>query len=268
MKLPPGSKQMKINTYIAQALPSRFSGASVLVAAINETFSLRQTVETVENTCDLNDLEEFLILLHPEKSTPACRKTAEDLVSESLRSGKTPVRIVLQSLPFAGGAYRSAFPEAKGSHSVMISADLETPPELVSSMIEIEKKLPNGIVTASRWMKGGSFTGYNKVKIVCNAIFEKMLSAMFLTRMNDLTFGYRIFPTSLLKIIAWQELRHPFFLETAVVPLRLGVPFTQIPANWKPRPEGDSQNSFFANFRYFRTAFRVRFSKKDNLIRK
>ena len=95
-----------------------------------------------------------------------------------------------------------------------------------------------------------------------------MLSAMFLTRLNDLTFGFRIFPTALLRMIDWKELRHPFFLETALVPLRLGVTFSQIPANWKPRPEGDSQNSFFANFRYFRTAFRVRFAKSDNLIRK
>ena len=254
----------KTNVSVSGILPKTFSGASILVAAINETFSLRETVETVERTCDTADLREFLLLLHPDKTTPECRAVAESLVAES--AGKTPVRIVYQTLPFAGGAYRSSFPEAKGSHAVMISADLETPPELVCRMIEIAKGNPQGIVTASRWMKGGSFSGYNKVKQVCNAVFEKLMSAIFLTRLNDLTFGYRLFPTALLRAIAWKELRHPFFLETSVVPLRLGIQFTQIPANWKPRPEGDSQNSFFANFRYFKTAFRVRFSREKDLL--
>ncbi len=51
-----------------------------------------------------------------------------------------------------------------------------------------------------------------------------------------------------------------------MAPLRLAVPFTQIPANLKPRPQGDSQNSFFANFRYFKTAFRVRFTRPERLL--
>lgn len=255
---------MKLHPALEQSLPTAFENASVLVAAINETFSLRETVAVVEKTCDPADLREFLILLHPEKTTPGCRETAEALVAES--AGKTPVRIVYQTLPFAGGAYRSAFPEARGSHSVMISADLETPPELVGRMIALAKEDPRRVVTASRWMKGGSFSGYNKVKQVCNAVFEKLMSALFLTRLDDLTFGYRLFPTALLRAVAWKELRHPFFLETSVVPLRLGVPFVQIPANWKPRPEGESQNSFFANFRYFKTAFRVRFSRRSSLL--
>lgn len=255
---------MKIHSALADRLPTAFSGASILVAAINETFSLRQTVETVRRTCAPADLAEFLILLHPEKTTPECRATAEALVSES--AGTTPVRIVFQTLPFAGGAYRSAFPEAKGGHAVMMSADLETPPELVARMIEISKTEPRCIVTASRWMKGGSFRGYNKVKQVCNAVFEKTMSLLFFTRLDDLTYGYRLFPTALLRAVAWKELRHPFFLETSVVPLRLGVPFRQIPANWKPRPEGESQNSFFANFRYFKTALRVRFARRRSLL--
>ena len=256
---------MSIPPSLSGRLPDRFTGASILVAAINETFSLRETVETVERTCDPADLAEFLILLHPSKTTPECRATAEALVAES--TGKTPVRIVFQTLPFAGGAYRSAFPEAKGSHAVMMSADLETPPELVPRMIAAAKETPRGVATASRWMKGGSFEGYNKVKQVCNAVFEKTMSLLFFTRLDDLTFGYRIFPAALLRAIDWKELRHPFFLETSIVPLRLGIPFSQIPANWKPRPEGESQNSFFANFRYFKTALRVRFARRASLLR-
>lgn len=250
---------------VVARLPDAFTGASVLVAAVNETFSLRETVEELRRFCRPEDLAEILILLHPDRTTPGCRETAEALVSAS--DGRPPVRILYQALPFAGGAYRSAIPEAKGSHCVMMSADLETPPEAVGRMIAESKRAPGAVVTASRWMAGGGFSGYSRVKIVCNAIFQKLIAAMFLTRLSDLTYAFRLFPTALLRMVDWRELRHPFFLETSIVPLRLGVPFVQIPANWRPRAEGESQNTFLANFRYFRTAFRVRFARRSSLLR-
>lgn len=255
-----------MNRRLEAILPASLSSVSLLVAAINETASLRKTLDILKATCAPADIEEVLLLLSPTKTAPACRAVAEALVAES--TPEFPVRIVYQSLPFAGGAYRDGFAAAKGSHAVILSADLETPPDLVRTMIELERKEPRGIVTASRWRKGGDFQGYNRVKLVCNAIFQKAISALFLTRLSDLTYAYRIFPTALLRAIDWKELRHPLFLETSVVPLRLGVPFTEIPAHWRQRVEGDSQNSFFANFRYFRTAFRVRFARADSLLRK
>ena len=66
--------------------------------------------------------------------------------------------------------------------------------------------------------------------------------------------------------IRWEELRHPFFLETALKPLRLGVKFIEIPGHWTARTEGESQNSFFANFKYFRTAWHNRFLKKEQIL--
>ena len=80
-----------------------------------------------------------------------------------------------------------------------------------------------------------------------------------------MTYGYRIFPVKLLRAIDWHEIKHPFFLETALVPLRLGIKLIEIPVSWKARIEGDSVNPFWANFRYFKTALRVRFANINNL---
>jgi hypothetical protein len=66
--------------------------------------------------------------------------------------------------------------------------------------------------------------------------------------------------------IRWEETRHPFFLETALKPLRLDIRFTEIPAKWEARPEGESQNTFFANFAYFKTGFRIRFMKRNKIL--
>ena len=62
-----------------------------------------------------------------------------------------------QKLPYLGGALREAFELVKGSHLILMASDLETDPYLVSLFISEELKMKNGIVTASRWIRGGSF---------------------------------------------------------------------------------------------------------------
>jgi hypothetical protein len=90
---------------------------------------------------------------------------------------------------------------------------------------------------------------------------------MYGTRLSDMTYAFRIMPTRLVQSIRWEELRHPFLFETMIKPLRLGVPVVEIPAAWKARHEGESQNTFFRNFVYFRTGLKSRFARKSSLLR-
>jgi len=244
---------------------SDYTGTSIMIAAINETFSLEETVRIICKTCASNDVAEVLLLLSKKKSTPECVAIAEKLVAEK---SPYPISIVWQNLPFAGGAYRDGIAAARGSHVLMMSADLETDPSLVCGMLKASRENPDAVVTMSRWIRGGGFTGYSKIKKICNIIFQRCFSLLFLTRLSDLTYAFRNFPTDLMRKIGWKELRHPFFLETALVPLRLGVRFIELPAHWNQRVEAESQNSFFANFNYFKTAFRVRFTPWKLLLLK
>jgi glycosyltransferase involved in cell wall biosynthesis len=243
--------------------PSGFS-VSVVLPAVNETYSLRETVRVILDTCDPEDLREFFIVLC-DRSTRECVQTAESIRDEG---GRVPVVIYYQQKPFIGMALREAFERVEGTHVVMMSTDLETDPGLVSKFIELEKKRPDGIVTASRWIEGGKFEGYSRVKYILNFVFQKLVSLLFLTACTDMTYAYRIFPAALVRSIRWEETRHPFFLETALKPLRLGVKFTEIPAQWKARTEGDSQNSFLRNFAYFKTEFKIRFMRKKDILRR
>jgi glycosyltransferase involved in cell wall biosynthesis len=240
-----------------------FTSVSIILPAINETHSLQKTVDVITATCSTKDICEFFIVLC-DKSTPECIKTAE-----SIRDTTNAIDVVIyyQQRPFIGSAIQEALELVRGSHVVIMSTDLETDPRLVFQFIEAEKKRPDGIVTASRWIKGGGFTGYNKLKYILNYIFQKMLMVLFPASGTDLTYGYRIFPTDLMRSIRWEEEKHPFFLETALKPLRLGVRFTEIPAKWEARVEGASQNPFFANFKYFKTEFHIRFMPEKDILK-
>ena len=86
-------------------------------------------------------------------------------------------------------------------------------------------------------------------------------------KLTDLTYGYRLFKTELVQNIQWEELRHPFLLETLLKPVRLGVRVVEVPTSWRARTEGESHNSFWRNFLYFRIAVKVLFTSRRKLMK-
>lgn len=239
----------------------RVDSVSILLPVINETTSLRQTVDIILRDVRREDLKELLIVVC-EKTTPESMA----LIGRLQQELGDLVVVLRQRRPYLGGALRDGFDVARGSHVIIMGSDLETNPNEVHRLISEERNNPSGIVTTSRWISGGSFHGYSRIKLLCNWLFQRFFSLLYLTPLTDMTFGFRILPTKLVQSIRWEELRHPFNLECIVKPLRLGVPVAEIPSIWHARIEGESQNPFFRNFEYFRIGLKARFAPKESFL--
>jgi glycosyltransferase involved in cell wall biosynthesis len=239
-----------------------FDGATIILPVINETYSLVQTVDSILATSRA-DLCELLIVV-AGKTTPEAMAEIERLAD---RLGDLVV-VHRQNLKFLGGAMREAFDLARGSHAIMMASDLETDPALVPRLIAAAREHPNAIITVTRWRTGGGFEDYSPVKLLANWVFQKLFSLLYWTRLSDMTYAYRIFPTRLVQAIRWEELRHPLLFETLIKPLRLGVEVIEIPGVWRARTEGESQNTFARNFEYFRIGLKVRFAATRNILRR
>ncbi len=239
----------------------RFESATVLLPVMNETTSLKQTVAIILR--DAKDRIRELLIIVCQRTTPEAMAVVEELQHDL---GELVV-VHQQRLPFLGGALREGFDLARGSHVIMMASDLETNPNDVGTLIAAAEKNPAGIVATSRWIAGGEFHGYAKIKLLCNWIFQHFFSFLYGTHLTDMTYGYRILPTKLVQAIRWEELRHPFNLETVVKPLRLGVMVTEIASVWYPRIEGESQNPFFRNFAYFKIGLKTRFVRKQTILK-
>jgi len=243
--------------------PARLDSVSIILPVINETVSLRKTIETIRRDVKRELIREFIIVVC-KRTTPEAKAAIGELQKELGES----VVVLQQKLPFLGGALRDAFDVARGSHVIIMGSDLETNPAEVHVLIEEEQKNPSGIVTTSRWICGGEFHGYSPIKLFCNWLFQRFFSLLYWTPLTDMTFGFRILPASLARAIRWEEVRHPFNLESVVKPLRLGIPVSEVPTIWRPRIEGESQNPFFRNFEYFRIGFKARFANKNSFWRR
>lgn len=238
-----------------------FGSATIILPVVNETYSLVETVDSILKTSK-PDVRELLVVVC-EKTTRESMTTVEELRA---RLGDLVV-VHHQKLKFLGGAMREAFGLARGTHTIMMASDLETDPVLVPRLIAEARARPDAIVTVTRWHAEGGFENYSRIKLVANWIFQKMFSVLYRTKLTDMTYAYRIFPTKLLQAIEWEELRHPLLFETVVKPLRLGVQVIEIPGFWRARTEGKSQNTFARNFEYFRIGLRVRFAATHRLLR-
>lgn len=244
---------------------TQFKSVSIILPAMNETFSFEKTVDVIVEECDQADICEFIAVVC-DRTTKECLASIEKSKEKCLAMGYQ-FTVLWQTRPFAGGAIRDAIDIAKGSHLIMMSTDLETDPHVVPKLIETEKEYPDDITTASRWLSKGNFTGYDKKKEILNYWFQKIFSIYYGVRLTDMTYAFRIFPTSLMQKISWEELKHPFYLETALKPVRLGIKFHEIPAKWVVRQEGESQNTFFQTFAYIKPALKFRFYSKKRIMK-
>lgn len=242
-------------------LTAAFQSVTVILPVTTETLSLKKTVQVILHDCR-SELKEFLIVV--------CGRTKPEsmAVVEEIKAQLAELVVVHQQrLPFLGGAMREAFDLARGSHAIMMASDLETDPQDVRLMVAEAKRQPNAIITASRWRRSGGFSGYDRFKLAANWLFQRFFSLLYRTRLSDLTYGYRLFPTALIQAIRWEELHHAFLFETLVKPLRLGVAVIEIPTTWTARTEGESQNTFMRNFVYFRTGLKTRFAPRHTLLK-
>jgi glycosyltransferase involved in cell wall biosynthesis len=238
----------------------RFESATIILPVMNETVSLDETIQIILR--DAKDKIKELLIVVCQRTSPQ----ALAVVSRWREQLPDLVRVHQQTLPHLGGALREAFDLARGSHLVMMASDLETDPNDVKLLIAGAQKNPAAVIVASRWLAGGAFHGYSKVKLLCNRIFQVFFSTLYGARLSDMTYAFRIYPTKLVQCIRWQELRHPFLFEALVKPLRLGVQVIELPSVWRTRSEGESQNTFLRSFVYFRTGLKTRLTSRRSIL--
>lgn len=242
---------------------NEFKGVSIVTGAVTETSSLQGTVDFILSNCNVSDIAQ-IIIGYPDRATPECLETIK-----SIEANVKEVEVItfLQKRKSLG-FLTEAFDKATGSHVITVDSDMALDLSLIPVMIENAKKEPETIFSASRWLGGNKFYGYNKFKKVLNICAQKFLSVLYSSDLTDFTIPYQIIPTDILQAIEFEETGFPIFLEMVLKPLRLGYKFKELPTDCHSRTEGKSSNSFAQIPQYLRTALHVRFMPKENILKK
>jgi len=240
----------------------RKNNFDVFLPVIDETFSLEKTINIIEKDCS-KFINNYLIVISNTKT----HLRSKNVIRKLRLKYKEKIKIIIQEQNFIGGALKSAIKKIDSTHFILMASDLETNPKDVKNLIAKSIKNPGKIIVANRWIKNKSFEGYNLIKLILNKLFQIFFSTLFTVSLSDLTFAYRVYPSKVIKKFILKEKKHPILLETALIPIKLGVDFIEIPSKWIARKEGTTNNSFFMNFAYIYTGFRILFSNKKRLIK-
>ena len=233
--------------------PTLIGNVGVVVTAIDETWSLRETVETLlaENPDTISDI----LIAMAAHATPACRAVTGALENAypSLVRRHEQAR-----LPGVGGGIREGLGVMSSPWVLLIASDLETDPHKAAAMIARAGRGDVDVVTASRRLAGASFGDYHWFKGICNRLFQRTFSLLYGQRLTDMTFGFRLYRATELRRYGWSETGHAFFFETLVKPLRGGARVAEVPTVWRRRREGRSHISISEYLRYFKIGLLTR----------
>ncbi len=232
---------------------------SVVMPVWSETSLLVQSIEQIREQLAPWPYE-ILIVVHP-KSNPECLALCHSL------DGRDGVRVLIQGPRSGiGWAYREAIPHITGTHALIMSSDLETNPADAGAMVRKAEETGADMICASRWLNGGGFSGYDPLKLVLNWGFNLIFRTLYRTSIHDITFGYRLIRTEVLRRTQWEYGTHEFCAELLLKPLRLGYTAAEIPTRWIKRPEGDSKMTFMRNFRFVSAAWKILIQPVDALV--
>ena len=242
---------------------AEFKNATIMMGAVDETDSLRDTVLGVLALCDHRDLRE-IIIGYSQHITPACKAVVDEMAA---LDADVPVVTFMQHKKGIA-ALTEMIDIARGSHCILLASDMALDLRCVADMIEGAKRDGNTIVSSSRWLKGCTFYEYSRVKRVLNFAAQQFLKLLFRAKMTDFTNPCQIVPTEVYQSIAWESEGLPILIEMVLKPLRLGCRFTEVPTNCYPRRQGKSKNSFRQTALYLQTALHIRFMKKQDMLKK
>jgi len=193
----------------------------------------------------------MLVVVHPKSSQECLDLCAKPAMQPN-------IRIIVQGPRSGiGWAYREAIPHINGTHALIMSSDLETNPDDAAAMVRKAEETGADIVCASRWMRGGGFTGYSPLKLVLNYGYNLIFRLLYRTSIHDITFGYKLIRSEILRTVNWDYGTHKFCAELLLKPLRLGYTATEIPTKWVKRQAGDSKMTFMRNFRFVSAAWKI-----------
>ncbi len=235
-----------------------FKSVTVFVLASKETTLLRNTVNSILESNDIEDIEKIVIVL---KSNDCPAFYEAEKILDGAENKK--IEMYVQKAPDAVLCIAELPPLVKSTHFVIMAADMEMDPLSVKDFIARAKENPRAIICAAKWLKGSTVEGYGKLHELCSRTMNMFISVLFNKNVKDPFSLFQIYPTEIYHRMNF-DIPGNFLYEYTLKPLKAGVEYSEIPTVYKKRTEGTSNFDIFmlikVAVRFCLTAIRIRFT--------
>jgi len=231
---------------------------SIVSPVYSEDKELYVLVENLfkETECSLHQL---IFVYHPD-SNENCKA-----ILENINSKYSKVQLIPQDMNESGNgsAFRQGFKAVTGDHVLMIDSDGEMDTATIPSMIKKIQELDCDVVIGSRYAKGGGIKGdYPFSKYILNRSFQAIFKILYRTKINDLTFGFKLFKVKIIKNIKFSSTHQNIGAETTLRPIKVGYRVCEVPTILNFRQTGEAHSlSLRGNLMYPILAIKILFKR-------
>lgn len=205
---------------------------SIVIPAFNEEAIIADMIRSLHLRVGLAEAYEVIVV--DDGSTDATPGILQELADADprLRVVRHPQNLGL------GAALLTGFQAAQGRIVVTMDADLTHTPEMIPQLVEA---CTVDFVVASRYVVGGGMVEVPAWRVVLSRVANIGFQVLFLTRLRDITSGFKAYRTERLRELAITSRGFEVQLEITVRLLKSGATFVELPYVLKNREAGESK---------------------------
>jgi len=242
-----------LNSY--QKKPAqRTRSLSIIVPTYNESQNILKILDSVGKILPSWIKTEIIVV--DDSSPDGTGKVVEEYVKKSKKESGPSIEIIHREQKRGlSSAILAGIQSAKGETVVVMDSDFSHPPQIIQKMIDELQHPECDIVVASRYVKGGSVTGWPFKRRLISKGATRIAQHGLGIKIKDPMSGFFAFKRHIIKNVKFDAIGYKMLLEILVK--TKGVIVKEIPYIFTNRKSGSSKLNMSVAFDYVKAVWKL-----------
>jgi dolichol-phosphate mannosyltransferase len=246
------SKNQSNLSSIQREIRSKTRSLSIVIPTYNESKNIIKILDSLR-TALTRDMDAEIIVVD-DNSPDGTGKTVEDYASSE--NPEYSIHVIRRENKLGlSSAIVTGIERAKGDAVVVMDSDMSHPPQTIPKMVEELQNPDCDIVVASRYVEGGSVSGWPFKRKLISKGATKIAQHGLGIKIKDPMSGFFAFKRHIVNNIKFDAIGYKILLEILVK--AKGAKVKEIPYNFIDRTTGTSKLDFSVSVAYLQSVWKL-----------
>lgn len=237
-----------------QTVRSKNAHVSIIIPTYNESENIVQMLKSIEQNLPKNTTAQTIIV--DDNSPDGTAKLVEDYLQDVKKLANHTIDVIQRKTKEGlSSAILKGIQYATGNTIVVMDSDLSHPASLLPKMLEALKQQKYDIVIASRYVKGGSITGWTLKRKLMSKIATLIAKRGLGIGAKDPMSGFFAFKRHVIQGLQFDAIGYKMLLEILVKTKNKNI--LEIPYTFTNRKLGTSKLDSKTVFDYLRAVWKL-----------
>jgi len=242
-----------LNSNPREIRSSRTRSLSIVIPTYNESKNIVKVLDSL-GTALRGEIDAEIIIVD-DNSPDGTSKTVEEYAKRSKENRCSIQVICRENKRGLSSAIVTGIERARGDAVVVMDSDLSHPPQAIPKMIEELHNSDCDIVVASRYVEGGSVSGWPFKRKLISKGATKIAQHGLGIKIKDPMSGFFAFRRHIINNIKFDAIGYKILLEILVK--ARGAKVMEIPYNFIDRKSGSSKLDFSVGIDYIKSVWKL-----------